>query len=75
LHDTDYMDTQDVRDVITRTYVLAARTSFMVEGPNRWAHWAISQWNEKRREWDVIADGKSKVKDRPLKKRYPSALG
>jgi hypothetical protein len=74
LHDTEFIDNKDVRPVIYRCYTQVARTSFMVNGPNREVYWTISQWNDKRRVWEEIASGRSKVKDRPLKQRYPDIL-
>lgn len=74
LKDTVFMDTCYLQEVIERTMTLVARASFMVGQPNREVLWSIEQWDRKRQKWETVAQGRSRVKDRPLKNRYPGIL-
>jgi hypothetical protein len=73
LQDTEYLTERDVRDVIARCMMLVARTSFMVGQPNREVYWSISV--KAVSGWRSVMNGRSKVRDRPIGARYPSALG
>jgi hypothetical protein len=76
LHDQELIHTQDIREVVRRCMTQVARTSYMVGQPNREVYWKIEQWNSERGgKWEEIANGRSKIKDRPMGKRYPKILG
>lgn len=75
IHDITFVDATDAREVVSRIMTLAARTSYMVGQPNRRVFCRVDLWDDKRREWDVVMEFETKVKDRPTKQRYPGALG
>jgi hypothetical protein len=69
LNDEELIDNQDLTEVFDRAMTSVARASFMVEGPNREVFWSISVWQDAR--WLLVMEGRSRVKDRPLKNTMP----
>jgi hypothetical protein len=61
--------------VLDRAMTDVARTSYMVNGPNREVYWSIEQWETGKHKWRPVMQGRSRVKDRPSSKRYPGSLG
>lgn len=72
--DFEVLDRQDFNDVAERCMVLASRASFMVNGPNRHARWAIDLWDADRQEWRNVCMGVSHLKDR-AKGIMPTEIG
>lgn len=62
IDDAEVMQARVFREVLERTRILAGRTSYMVNGPNREVFWAIEMWNRKRQDWQQICDGKSRMR-------------
>jgi hypothetical protein len=48
--------------VLNRASVTIARTSYMVGQPNREVLWGVDIWDEREHRWDVIVEGKSRLK-------------
>jgi hypothetical protein len=48
--------------VLNRASVTVARTSYMVGQPNREVYWGVDIWNEQTHKWDMIVEGRSRLR-------------
>lgn len=67
LDSTELIDKQDIQDVFERAMQQVMRASYVVNGPNREILWSISLW--RRGEWQLVQEGKSKLKDQSLTRK------
>lgn len=84
VRDIERRDERDIQEVISRMMVNAARVSYIVDGPNREVYWMIAMFCNNHGRWEMIAEGKSKLRDRVLantnpyrtdRAKYPRELG
>lgn len=51
------------KTAIERAYLLARRTSYMVNAPNRTVYWAVDRWSMNRREWVTCIERVSRLRE------------
>jgi hypothetical protein len=62
IDDAEIIYRRNFTAVMNRASVTVARTSYMVGQANREVLWGVDIWNDRAHRWDMIIEGKSRLR-------------